>query len=135
MTEIMLVVAMIGIISIFSLNLSSGFLWRTDLTQATQITVNSLRQAQVLSQAQINDSGWGVHIENNLLTIFAGDDFNSRNSEFDEEYELGSVTSATTDVIYNKGSGLPEQASTQINLLSIGEIATIDINREGNIDY
>lgn len=134
--ELLLVVAMIGLIAMFSVSLGSGFIWRTDLSSAQSSLVASLRRAQVLARSQADDIDWGVHIENNQLTIFQGNNFPSRNVSQDEEYNLGSVVvSAPTEVIYHKFSGAPYENSYTISLASNGEISVININSEGMISY
>lgn len=134
--ELILVVAMIGLIATFSVTLGSGFLWRSDLSSAQYLSVVALRRAQILAQAQKGDEDWGVHIEENQLTIFKGNDFEDRNVEADEEYDLGSVTtSGEVDVVYHKHSGQPYDSSYEIDLVTQGEIIIITINSEGTISY
>ena len=135
MIELALVVAMIGVISVSSSSLASSFLWRSDLSGGGEITVASLRRAQVLAKAQSNDTDWGVHIEDNLLTIFAGADFNSRDISFDEEYDLGSVTTGSpVDIVYSKFSGIPS-SPLNITLVAAEETIVINVNTEGAINY
>jgi prepilin-type N-terminal cleavage/methylation domain-containing protein len=135
--ELLLVVALIGLIALFSVRLGSDFIWRTDLGQAQFSTVTALRRAQSLAQAQMNDSDWGVHVENSQLFLFKGNNFENRDVESDEEYDLGSVVaSAPVDVIYHKFSGQPYQNSSEIDLTIIGgNIASISVNEEGTVSY
>ena len=134
--ELMLVVAMIGLIAAFSITVGTGFLWRTDLSQAQYTTVVSLRYAQLLSQAGEENADWGVHIEDNELTIFNGSVFESRDVTKDEEYDLGRVTiSPAMDIIYEKFSGKPYEDSSEIQLVTDQDTASITINSEGNVEY
>ncbi len=134
--ELMLVVAMIGLIAMFGASLGSGFLWRTDLSQAQYSTVVHLRYAQVLAHAAQDDSDWGVHIENNRLILFKGNDFETRDEESDEENDLGSVTvSDPIDVVYHKFSGIPYLSSSEITLTTNEETAVIQVNQEGTLTY
>jgi prepilin-type N-terminal cleavage/methylation domain-containing protein len=134
--ELLLVVAMMGLIATFGMNLSSSFIWRTDLSQSEYLTVTILRRAQVLAQAQANDTDWGVHISGNQLTLFGGNTFSGRDTSIDEEYGLGSVTiSSPVDVIYHKFSGEPYNNSTTINLATNQENATLTINEVGVVNY
>ncbi len=133
--ELILVVAMIGLIALFSVTLGSGFLWRTDLSSAEYLTVTSLRQAQLFSQASVGDSSWGVHIENNILTLFQGPSFQLRDVQADEEHSLGSVTTTEpVDIIYSKFFGQPNTIH-DISLTAAGETTTITMNQEGTIQY
>lgn len=134
--ELVLVVAMIGLIATFSVTLSTGFISRTDLSRAENESVVGLRRAQVLAQMGTDDSDWGVHIEDNQLTLFKGSNFQERDSQIDEEYDLGSVViSAPVDVVYQKLSGRPYESFSEINLRVMEETATITINSEGTISY
>ena len=134
--ELVLVVAMIGIFSAFSFSLGTGFIWRTDLSQAEIMTVFSLRRAQVLARANMNDTDWGVHLGNSALTIFSGNDFDSRDVSFDEEYDLGSVVvSSIYDISYQKLSGRPYLSSYEINLTANEETVTVSVNSEGIVNY
>jgi Tfp pilus assembly protein FimT len=134
--ELTLVVAMMGLIAMFSVTLSSGFLWRSDLSSAVSTTVASLRYAQALARAQMNDTDRGVHIETNQLIVFQGNNFENRDITKDEEYDLNSVTILTPiNIIYQKFSGQPYVSFSEINLRTNEETTTININSEGTVSY
>ena len=134
--ELTLVVAMVGFIAIFSSSFGTGFLWRTDLSGAQYSAVIALRHAQVLAQSAQEDSDWGVHIENNELILFKGNDFQTRDTSKDEVSDLGSVTvSSPVDVVYHKFSGRPYMSSYEINLMTNGETAVVSVNSEGIVFY
>lgn len=134
--ELMLVVAMMGLIAVFSITLGSGFLWRSDLSSAVSTTVASLRHAQALARAQAGDMDWGVHIGNNQLIVFQGNNFVSRDITKDEEYDLNSVTILVPiNVIYHKFSGEPYSSSSEISLTTNKETTIINVNAEGTVSY
>jgi prepilin-type N-terminal cleavage/methylation domain-containing protein len=134
--ELLLVVAMLGLVAIFSLSLSTNFLWRTDLNSALSSTVANLRYAQILAQTETDDTDWGVHLEDNQLILFQGNDFINRDILKDEEYDLGSVSVSTpVDVIYQKFSGYPYENLSEINLTTNEDTVTLTVNKEGTIDY
>lgn len=134
--ELILVVAMIGIIAFFGITFDFGFVWRTDLNQAEYLTVTSLRRAQILAQTQTDDIDWGVHFEGNQLILFQGNNFVSRNFIKDEEYDLGSVVvSASNDVVYQKFSGQPYVDLSEIQLTAKEDTIILTINEEGIINY
>ncbi len=134
--ELVLVVALIGLVSFFSLSLGSGFLWRTDLSDGQYITVLNMRRAQLLAETAVEDSDWGVHIENNILILFKGNDFSTRDGIFDEEYNLNSVVvTDPVDLIYHKFSGQPYQNSSEVSLTSNSETVVLSIDSEGIINY
>jgi prepilin-type N-terminal cleavage/methylation domain-containing protein len=134
--ELLLVVAMLGLIAMFSMSLGTNFLWRTDLNSALSSTIANLRYAQLLAQTQTDDVDWGVHLEDNQLILFQGDDFMNRVIQKDEDYDLGSVTvSAPVEVIYQKFSGHPYESLSEINLTTNENAITLTVNKEGTINY
>ena len=134
--ELLLVVAMIGLIAMFSVSLGTNFLWRTDLNSALSTTVASLRYAQILAQTETDDVDWGVHLEDSRLILFQGNDFINRDIQKDEEYDLGSVTvQAPVDVVYRKFSGHPYESLNTINLTTNEDTVTLTVNEEGTINY
>lgn len=134
--ELILVVAMMGLIVMFGTTLGLGFLWRTDLSSAVSTAVVSLRHAQALARAQVDDADWGVHMENNQLIVFQSNNFESRDITKDEEYDLNSVTILTPiDVIYQKFSGNPHNNSSKISLIANEEITIINVNEYGTVSY
>ena len=136
MLELVLVVAMIGLLASFSINVSSGVIWRTDLHQAQSTTVSSLRQAQILAQSGVENVDWGVHIEESTVTIFQGNDFENRDETKDERYDLGSsLSEETIDVVFHRLSGIPYDSPTEINLTARGGTVTLTVNSLGTINY
>jgi prepilin-type N-terminal cleavage/methylation domain-containing protein len=134
--ELLLVVAMFGIIVMFSISLSSNFLWRTDLDSALSTSIASLRYAQVLAQTENNGVDHGVHFEDNHLILFQGNNFINRNNQKDQEYGLGSVfVSNPVDVIYHKFSGYTYENQSEINLTTNENNVNLIINKEGVINY
>ena len=134
--ELSLVIAMIGIIAMFTLPLGTNFLWRTDLNSAVSLTIASLRHAQLLAQTETDDMDWGVHFEDNQLILFQGNNFINRDVQNDEEYDLGSVVAQdSVDVIYHKFSGHPYGGLNEINLTTNDNVIILTISEEGVINY
>jgi type II secretory pathway pseudopilin PulG len=137
LVEIHLVVALIGAISAFSLPVYQTFFVKNGLESAVNDTANSLRRAQLLSQAGTEDSEWGVKIEENRLVIFKGSSFASRDAAFDEITNFSATfdVSGNFEMVYEKISGLPKNPGS-LNLVSSGgETRTISVNLKGMIEY
>ena len=141
MVEILLVFAMIAIIAGFSIPIYQSFQVKNYLDVAINDTVQALRRAQILSQAVEGDSSWGVNIDNadnNKITIFKGNSYFGRDTDYDETYELPSsinVDPNLTEVVYQKMFGLPTTFG-DIKFISVnGERKTIRINDKGSFEF
>lgn len=135
--EILLVVALIALVSSIGIPVSQHFNVGNDLIVARNTIVQTLRRAQLLSQAVDSDMGWGVHIENHNIVLFAGDNYSSRNIAFDEEFEISrSITfSGENEIIFNKFSGNPQTTEDIILTSNTNVSKIITINEKGTIEY
>jgi prepilin-type N-terminal cleavage/methylation domain-containing protein len=137
--EVLLSIALLGLIAGFSAPLYVSFQNRNDLDIATSSTVQNLRRAQMLAQASVDDMAWGLYLQTGSVTIFRGTSFAGRNSNFDEVYPISSsiVISKLEEIIFNKFSGLPTAPSVgTITLTNINnETRDIIINDQGMFEY
>lgn len=137
--EILLSVALLGLIAGFSAPLYVSFQNRNDLDIATSSTVQNLRRAQMLAQASVDDEAWGVYLQTGSVTIFRGTSFAGRNSDFDEVYPISQsiVISKLEEIIFTKFSGLPTAPSVgTITLTNVNnETRDIIINDQGMFAY
>lgn len=134
--ELLLSVATVVTLAAFSVPVYSSFQTQNDLDLAVVTTAQSLRRAQVLSQAVDGDSSWGVKIQNGSLTVFKGNSFVGRDSNYDETFNLSAVSpSGVSEVVFNKLSGTA-QITGGITLTSVdGSAKTLTINNKGMVDY
>ena len=134
--ELMLSITIIGIILGFSIPIYSSFQTRNNLDVASNTITQTLRRAQVLSQSVEGDISWGVNISNNNITLFRGIDFSGRDTDFDEVFEIPSITvSGLQGVVFSKFSGYPQTNGTIILTSVADEVRQITINEKGTIDY
>ncbi len=137
--EVLLSIALLGLIATFSTPIYISFQNRNDLDIATASTVQSLRRAQALAQASSGDESWGVYLQTASVTIFRGGSFATRNVNFDEVYPIGSsiVLSNLQEIVFTKFSGLPTAPSVgTITLTSVNnETRNITINDQGMFEY
>lgn len=137
-TEVLLVVAILGILAGTSVEGYFYFKKNSELTLATQQIVNSIRKAKIKSEAMKEDDGWGVSVQNDKVIIFKGNNFSQRNQSFDEIKIISgmSTVSGINQVIFSKLTGLPELGS--IGTLTLGNgtaTKNIQINEEGLVSY
>lgn len=136
LTEMLLVVAMITIISGVSMPLYLRFNNTNQLDAAESILVQDLYQAQSFSRNQSRDSGWGVAINGQVITLFAGSSYAARNTAFDVTYTVPSNVSLTgsSSIVYTKLYGLPTGGAT-FNMTSSGKTVAVVVNSKGMVEY
>ena len=135
--EMLLSIAIIAILAGLSVPIYQSFEARNDLDIATVTAVQSLRRAQVLSEAVLNDSSWGVHIATSSVTIFKGASFTGRDSSYDEQISSAQSVaySGLSDVVFSKLLGMPSATGTIMATSTTNETRTININAKGAISY
>lgn len=97
--ELILVIAITAIVAALSVPFVQSFQTSTDLyTHANTIT-KTLRRVQQQSIVGQNDSSWGVYFDNGIksLIVFKGDNYISRDPDFDQPIEYPAVFNLTTD--------------------------------------
>ncbi len=135
--EILLVVALIGILGGVSLPLSRFVQERNDLDLAAMAVAQSLRKAKVYTEASRLDSSWGVRLGNGSITLFRGDDFATRDPVFDEAFALGSgITAAGLTQVAFAGLPASPSAGGSITLTTPrGRSSTLSVSPNGMISY
>lgn len=135
--EIMLSVAMIGVIAGIGVPVYQSLQVRNDLDLAARYYSDALRRAQVLSQAVDGDTTWGVRAEPGLITIFKGSSFALRDVSFDERMQISPNIgiSGNTEIVFSKLFGLPN-VTGNTSLTSVdGSSKNININAKGGLSY
>lgn len=136
--ELLLVIAIMSLIVGISIPFYQSFQLSSQIDTTTNEIVGSLRRAQIRSMASDFDDSWSVRIgTNNQITIYKGLDFNTRDTNYDETFEIApTITiSGVTDVNFDKLTGKTLDIGN-INLQSTGGTSqTISVNTHGEIDY
>jgi prepilin-type N-terminal cleavage/methylation domain-containing protein len=134
--EILLCVAMIGIIAGVTAPLYNGMLTKNDLDIATTTVVQSVRRAQILSQGMERDSSWGVKVQSGSIVIFKGTSYATRDTTLDETTPMPTIigVSGTTEYVFNELTGTP-QTTGSLTLTSNSSSKTITINAKGTTDF
>ena len=112
--EMLLSIALIGIISGGVVGFSLVFLRSNDHESAMIVATQTFRRAQTLSRASVNDSSWGVKLQPGSLTLFQGVSYALRNVVWDEVNELPSTItpSGVTEILFAKTTGFPTSSGT-----------------------
>jgi len=134
--EVLLSVAIIGLLVGLSLPVYLSFQNRNDVDIATQTIAETLRRGCAYSRAVQADSQWGVAILPTAITLFKGSSYASRDTTADETVTLPAVAtvSGLTEVVFGKLSGTPTATGT-ITLTSPATTRSISLNAKGMVDY
>ncbi|MCX6795323.1 MAG: prepilin-type N-terminal cleavage/methylation domain-containing protein [Candidatus Falkowbacteria bacterium] len=135
--EMLLSVACLAIISIIAIPVYQSFQVKNDLGIATNSVVQSLRRAQILSQASDGNTTSGVKIQTSSITVFRGASYVARDTTMDEIFEVPTSITATgtNEIIFSKIFGLPNATGTIILTSYINDSKTITINEKGMVAY
>lgn len=126
--EVMLVVAMIGVISGTAIPMYRQYQVRTDLSNGSSLITQGIARAQSLAEAGAEDSEWGFSIEHG--TLFKGTTYIERDPAFDEYFPVptGIVPTGTSEVWFEKITGTPNAPGSMVTLTgNDGQIQTIDL--------
>jgi len=137
MLEILLSLAIVVLIAGFSIPIYHRLQISNNLDIAAVTATQTLRRAQVLSQAVDGDISWGVYIQSGSIILFKGTSYRSRDSSFDEVFDMPtSITSSgIQEFVYIKFSGLPQHTGMLTLSSSGNEIRNIIINEKGTVTY
>ena len=135
--EVLLSVSLIAVMAGISIPFYQTFQNRNNLDVASNTIAQTARRAQLLAQANDSDSVWSIYIEPGYLTLFKGDTTSTRDTEYDERFEISSGITATGDlmIVFDKVTGKPDNAKTIILTSTTNETRTISINTKGIIEY
>ncbi len=135
--EVLLSIAMIAIISGISTPVYQLFITRNNLDITATTIAQSLRRAQVLSQAVDDNISWGVSIQLGNIILFKGVNYASRDASFDEIFELPTniTPSGISEIVFAQFTGLPQTTGTTTLTSDTNEVRTIVVNSKGMIGY
>lgn len=135
--EVLLSVTTIALIAGIGIPFYQSFQNRNELDIAGATFGQSLRRAQVLSQAVDGDISWGVSALNGNIILFKGNSYSARDISFDEVFDLPpSITlSGTSEIVFTKFNGTPQTTGTLTLTSANNETRTITINAKGSISY
>lgn len=135
--EVLLSVAIVALLAGLGTPIYQSFQVRNDLDIAANTLAGSLRRAQVLSQSVDGDATWGVSVQNAAITLFRGASYASRNTDFDEAFDMpGSIIpTGVSEITYDTLTGKPQTIGTVTLTSNINETRNITINEKGTITY
>lgn len=135
--EIILVLAIIAIITAIFTPVYNHFYVKNNLDIATYDVVSSLNRAQVLAKGSKHDSAWGVYVNIDEATVFKGDDYLSRDVQYDEIIPFKGISSVAgnNEVIFQKNTGHITSSTKIIIYSNSQDFENVYINELGTISY
>lgn len=137
LVEILLVVGIFSVFIFASIPLIRDIMYQNDLENTSLVVVSTLRQAENNARNGLEDSVWGVSINNSQAILFKGSDFATRDTNSDVSFALSSNVSFSgiSEITYSKMYAIPITTGNIIftNLNNVS--ATININAKGRLSY
>lgn len=135
--ELLLTLAVIALLGALSAPYFMTFHISSQSNTTTQEIVQSLRRAKIRAIASENDDNWGLALKDQKITLFKGSAYSSRDSSFDEAFDLPpSITaSGINEIYFLKSSGNPSTSGTIILVDTNSKQRNISVNTKGTIDY
>lgn len=134
--EIFLTIIIILLLVTLVLPLGLDFYKRQQLQVYSQQILYTFRKAQLKAMASEADSSFGVYITNDNYTLFKGNSYAARNSQYDEVFDLPmiiTVQDSPKEFTFSKFKGKPN-ITGNIILNSDSQSQTITINEVGRIN-
>jgi len=115
--EILLVVALIGIVFSITPPLYTKIVSRSAMESNIDTLINVLRKAETNSLTSLHNSSWGVKIENNNFILFKGDSYINRDKNFDDIYKsyANFAVSNDNEIIFTKNSATTTPKTITLN--------------------
>lgn len=136
MIELIIVIVLMAILSALSAPIYNKFQNTNNVELANIQASQALRRAQILSQASSGDSAWGVYIGNSQITLFKGNTYVTRDTNFDEIYQIvdSIKVSGLNEVVFEKFSGQTQNVGDIIFSINENFNKTITINGKGILE-
>ncbi len=136
LVEVLITVALFAILAGFAAPAFSSYQLRNDVDIASITLAQSVRRAQALAMGVDGDSQWGVAVAPGAVTIFRGDTFATRDTDYDEVIDLNPNVSVTglAEVTFAKLTGDPSTTG-DVTFSANARTVTVTITGQGVVDY
>lgn len=113
LVEILLVIGIFALLISFLVPIGLDFYKSQQLETTSQEMVQTLRRAQLKAMSIDLDSSFGVYLTNNNYTLFKGDSYLTRDSQYDEIFDLPAIinVSGLFEIVFLKLEGKPKGTS------------------------
>lgn len=144
--ELLIILAILGIIFAGIGPLLNNLQVSTQTNKSTEIIIQFLRLAKEKSFSRINNQSHGVYFNitasDDSIILFQGNDYSTRDAQYDREYFFSSSISLATslagnEVVFSKGLSRPNIVSTEDTVTVSHDVfgsRIVTINSYGLID-
>lgn len=135
--ELLLVVALIGLIAAVSAPMYLSLQSENTMSIAVTNIADILHKTQLHAQAIDSGIAWGVEINTSSVKIFKGENFNTRDQNFDEDLVLDNniLLSGQSEIIFSPLTGWTNTTGTIYIEHIDGRKNQIDFNKKGVLNY
>ncbi len=135
--EAIVVIALISLLAGLSIPFYADILSRNEIFVATDATIRTLRRAQILARGVAADNSWSVKLNDGLIRLYKGNDYDTRDTQYDEDIDLNDKTmfSGNTDINFSKFYGIPSVTGITTITGPDGSTRNLTLNSWGFIDY
>ena len=133
LTELLLTIAIIIIISTFTVAFYGRFLTQNAVQDTVDRLVGNTRKAQLYAMSSKWGSNWGVNISGHTMTFYRGTSFGTKVTGFDEVFTINSnvTVSGIGDLNFARVTGLPSATSTVTISDLNNNSKTVTVNSQG----
>ena len=152
LVEVMVTVAVIGVMALLMMPIADSSLSTDDLEASARRGVDALREAQAATMSGRGNQAWGVHFQGDRVVVFGGSAYSAADPDnrvlalsanarvTSVSLTPGSGCSAETgvgdcEVLFSDATGRPDRVGSVILSSPSGEVRTVSINAEGLSDY
>jgi hypothetical protein len=131
--ELLLIIAVAMVASVSVSTFAVNYLHETAVRDASEGLIGTLREAQTLAISGKKNSSWGTKYEPGSITLFRGDSFSSRDSDFDQVLGINPDVeiSGFEEAVFESPSGRPKESFSSINISRGNVEFFFSLNSEG----
>lgn len=132
--EVLLSIAIIGLVAGLSVPIFQQIQTRRTTDVELHQTVLMIRRAQTLARSGYYDDDWGISIIDDTVTLFKGDDYSSRDTDFDEVITFSNAEIDTdVEIFFSQEFGIPNDVFSSVFTTTNDYQLTISMNEQGSI--
>jgi prepilin-type N-terminal cleavage/methylation domain-containing protein len=132
--EIIIVIAILVVLSAVIFPISANFIPRQHYRDTVNTVISSVQTTQTYALNGQYDHNWGLNIAGQVLTIYQGNSFATRDQSFDKNTQIpNSVSIDPVEVNFTRHTGTT--SATTITITSIkSDVTTLSLNQYGVIE-
>ena len=125
--------SIILIVGTFSTVFFSQLVGKNALANTQDQIAGEMRKAQLYAMLGRQNGAWGVNYAANVLTLFQGNSYATRNVAFDEKFTIPTsvAISGLSELVYERKTGLPGTSPLTVNITVSPNTKTLTMNTYG----